>query len=303
MSDITLAVSEAALKNVFNRVRDHFQFEKEWGWDQRSRFQVRGGIKARLEGGEIGLFKPGLLHSREASVGVKSLDVIWDRLDLQFSINIPEVCLGGQCIAPTPFGCGLRLPKKCFFKGTSDISSPLIKLGNTFRSEVSLNFTPVINRRLPAPSKWEVKIKPLWHDLDLVDAADTVGDLLNKVVSFFVDKLLSFLPEWAKEIIKKAFGNLEKFIRKLLDLGDDAGEWLSKILNTSIGVLDLLIQAIYRIFDKDFKVFELDDPYEILEAKDNLNAVKIPIDNLKVEIDTSDQNHKELVASLTIKNL
>ena len=49
----------------------------------------------------------------------------WDTLSVGVGFDIPEICVGGWCIIPTPFGCALRLPKICVFSDDPDIDITL----------------------------------------------------------------------------------------------------------------------------------------------------------------------------------
>ena len=69
-------------------------------------------------------------------------------------IDIPEICVGGFCIIPNPFGgCILRAPRVCVFSDDPDIQLTL-PLSGLIRHEVSftgsLNFDYFVNPARPA---------------------------------------------------------------------------------------------------------------------------------------------------------
>ena len=148
---------------------------------------------------------------------------------------------------------------------------------------------PIVSRET---DKYKIKLKAFRPDIDFIDIADTIGDAIDRFVDTVVDKLLGFLPSWARSLVKKILGNLSRLIRRLLDLGDDLEEWLSKILGVSFGLFDFLADIAMRIFGTEFKIFEVDNPYEILEGQNGLQPISVPINQLGINVDA---DHKELI--------
>lgn len=300
MPHLTIAASEKAFKGLFEAVRDNFLLEFS---DSRDFGPFTAGIslKAHLEDGTVDL-------RADNTVQIKELDIKWDRLDLTLGIDIPEICVGGFCIIPNPFGgCILRAPEICVFSDDPDISFTL-PLGGLITSEISVTGSLLakyaINPDRPGgmndwdaqdadPSlanHWQIFIDPQFLDVDVFDISDIVGDLLENAVNLAIDNLLGFLPGWARDLVKAIIGSAIDLIRSILDIGDDIQEWISDLLNVSFGILDLILQLIADYLANKSPIQEIEDPYPILPEADNPNPgaplkivpVKIPIRDLKV---------------------
>jgi hypothetical protein len=232
------------------------------------------------------------------TVRVGELDIIWDTLAVSLGLDIPTVCVGGWCIVPTPWGCAVRLPRKCFFSGNPDVTVPL-DLSGLLRSEVSIIAALrtgyfVDPARQPwmdyidaedagVPNKWQVFVDPESVDIDVFDIADIIGDLLEDAMDAAVDTLLGFLPGWARDLVKAILGSFIDVIRDILDLPDDIGEWLQDLLGTSLGLLNVIVTAVLD-FLLAKPVFEFEDPFPILGPEGGLIPVKIPVADLMVHV-------------------
>jgi hypothetical protein len=128
-------------------------------------------------------------------------------------------------------------------------------------------------------NRWQVFVDPQTMDLDPIDIADTVGDLLENLVEAAVDGLLGFLPGWIRDIIKAILGPIIDLIRAILDIPDDIQEWISDLLNVSFGLLDFIATAVADYFAAKFPIYEIEDPFPMLEKGANPN---IPILDLRV---------------------
>ena len=300
MEHITIAGSENTFKIIFDSIRDNFQFIKADSVDFGP-FTAGYSAEAHLEGGTVDL-------RADNTVQVKELDIKWDKLDLNLGIDIPEICVGGFCILPNPFGgCLIRAPRVCIFDSDPDINITL-PLGGLITSEISVTGSLLtkyfINPARPGgmndwdaqdfdPSlanHWQLFLDPQFLDVDIFDIADIVGDLLENAVNVAVDNLLGFLPGWARDLIKAILGPVIDLIRGILDIADDIQEWISDLLNVSFGILDFILQLVADYFAKENPLHQIEDPYPILEAAPNPNSgsplmlvpVKIPIRDLKV---------------------
>lgn len=299
MAQVTVAASESTFKRLFDGVRDNFTFAKA---DSASFGPFTAGYDVRfhLANGSVDL-------RADNTVLVDELDIKWDQLDLTLGFDLPELCVGGFCIIPNPFGgCILRAPRLCVFSGSPDISVTLPLGGIT--SEVTLAGTLLtryfINPARPAGmndwdaqdavpplnNEWRVFLDPQWVDIDPIDIADTVGDLLEAAVNSVIDGLLGWLPGWAKDIIRAILGPVIDLVRAILDIPDDIQEWISDLLNVSFGLLDIVAQFLIDKFSRDHPLTSVEDPYPILPAGANPNnpagpalvPVKIPIRDLRV---------------------
>ncbi|MGZ8193280.1 MAG: hypothetical protein ACXWTW_07000 [Methylobacter sp.] len=299
MAHLTIAASENTFKALFEAIRDNFKFTHSDSGDFGP-FTAAYSLEAHLEGGDVDL-------RADNTVQIKELDIKWDKLDLTLGIDIPEICVGGFCIIPTPFGCALRAPKICIFSADPDISITL-PLGGLITSEISVTGSLLtkyaVNPARPAgmndwdaqdanPSlanHWQLFIDPQFLDVDIFDIADIVGDLLENAINAAIDNLLGFLPGWVRDLIKAILGPIIDLIRVILDIADDIQEWISDLLNVSFGILDFILQLIADYFANQFPLHQIEDPYPILESTTNPNPgfpptivpVKIPIRDLNV---------------------
>jgi hypothetical protein len=290
MSEIVVAASEKAFKELFGAVRDSFSWSASDSADFGP-FSVWYDIALHLENGDVDL------HADD-TVSIDELDIKWDHLGVGFGIDIPELCFGGWCIIPGFWGCVLRMPKICVFDDDPDISVPL-DLGGLVTSEVSIaarpetryyvdpnrppGLTPIQAENAGVPNKWQIFLLPTTVDVDPIDIADSVGDLLEHAVDAAIDAILPG-PNWLRDAIHTILGPVIDLIRDLLDIPDDIGEWLSELLNTSLGLLNLITTAILDYFASQNALREFEDPYPILPASGGLIPVKIPVADLNVRV-------------------
>jgi hypothetical protein len=304
MPDLQLAISEEVLNRLFVHLRDKFAVSHS---DSGSfgPFTASYAVGIKLKNGKIDCQSNG-------TILIKELDIVYDPLKVEFGIDIPSVTVGGFCIIPTPWGCALRAPKKTFFAGNPDIKVP-IDLGGIVATEVSASCSANLKRIAdPAgagmdrwmanavghPDKWHIFLDPGYVDIDLIDIADTVGNLIDKLVDAAVDQLLGFLPSWARSLVKAILGGFTSLIRKLLDIGDDIDEWLSNLLGVSLGLFDFAVQAVLEYFAARNSVFDFEDPYPIMKAQGGLTPlvpVLVPVLGPSIAV-----NDDELVVSTSL---
>jgi hypothetical protein len=291
--DLTAAISAGAFEEIFNAVVQGFRFSKS-GNGSYGIFSAHYEVAAHLEGGTIELRDDG-------TVVIKELDVKWDKLRLDIGIDIPEQCVGGgeACVVPPYWSCDVplvgcaacvTLPSYCFFSGSPDISVP-IDLSGLITSEVSFSarIEAFYGVGSGTPNRWQIVVVPtLPFDLDIVDIADTVGDLFKNLVQGAIDNLLHSLgaPDWAIDLIDVILGGIENIIRVILDIPDDIGEWLVDMIS-QIGIFSSLLNDLYDYIALRIPaVFEIEDPYQVLEQDGILIPVKIPIEFIGVGINT-----------------
>ncbi|HZU86316.1 MAG TPA: hypothetical protein VFF78_02460 [Anaerolineaceae bacterium] len=300
MAHLTIAASEQTFTALFEAIRDNFKFARSDSGDFGP-FTAGYSMEAHLEGGTVDL-------RADNTVQIKELDIKWDKLDLSLGIDIPEICIGGFCIIPNPFGgCLLRAPKICIFSADPDIQINL-PLGGLITSEISVTGS-LLTRYATNPARpawmndwdaqeanpslanhWQLFLDPQFLDVDIFDIADMVGDLLENAVNTAIDNLLGFLPGWVRDLIKGILGPIIDLIRNILDIADDIQEWISDLLNVSFGILDFILQLIADYFANKNPLHQIEDPFPILEAAANPNPgyptsivpVKIPILDLRV---------------------
>jgi hypothetical protein len=293
--DAVAALASAAVRALLEAVRNAFTFSKSDSVNFGP-FTLSYDVKAHLEDGTVEL-------RDDNSIAISEVDIKWDKLEVCLGIDIPEICVGGFCIIPTPWGCALRAPKICVFSASPDFEVCL-DLGGVITSEISMIVRPVPKYaidpgRTPAmndwdaqdagiPNKWQIVLDVLALDFDLIDIADTVGDLLEAALDAALDTLLGPLPGWAKDLIKAILGPIIDVVRDILDLGDDFGEWLMDKLGVSIGLFNLILAAIANHMAKENPLIELEDPFQILEASGGRIPVKIPVEFLGVRVNKAE---------------
>lgn len=292
MPDLRVAASEDAFRDLFANVRDSFHPSTS-GSEDLGPFSVSWNVGVRLEDGSVDL-------KGDGTVQIDELDVVYDPLVLGFGFDLPEVCLGGFCVLWIPFaGCVIKVPKVCLFSADPDISFGL-DLSGLVESEISGAFTidpayEIDPGRTPAmtdldaedagvPNQWNFYLDVVWIDIDLVDIADTVGNLLDAAIEDAIDAFLFFLPGWVRDLFAAILDPLVDTIRALLDIGDDLDEWLSDLLNTSIGLFDTALNFVIDHVTSDQPLFGVEDPFPILGYAGPLIPVKVPIENLAVAV-------------------
>ena len=288
--DLTAAVSEQAFKKIYGALIKGFKFNisdtGSWGI-----FTASYAVAAHLEGGTIDLRSNG-------SIVVSELDVKWDTLHVDIGIDIPTVTIGGFCIIPNPFGgCLVRAPSLDLFDGSPDISIPL-DLSGVITSEITFSAIPKVFYGVGSgglSNRWQITMVPtLPIDLDIIDIADTVGDLFHNLIVDAIDNLLASLglPGWAIDFIDFVLGGIEGIIRTVLDIPDDVGEFILDLIG-NLGIFQALIDAISQYIA--ITLFELEDPVEVLPANPvptpanpvaPLIPVKIPIEFLGIRVNT-----------------
>lgn len=302
MEHIKVAVSETAFIEFFNHLRDNLQITESDSADLGP-FVAGYEIDIRLKNGSVDL-------RNDNTVRIAELDIDPVIFRGFIGIDIPERCIGGFCIIPTPFGCALRAPRLCIFDDNPDIGLDL-DLAPFLRSEISfiggLKTAYFTNPDRPSgmdyidaqsagfQNKWQIFLDPESVDIDLFDFSDIAGDLLEDALDAAIDTLLGFLPGWAKDLIRAILGPVIDIIRAILDLPDDIGEWLSDLFGVSLGLLNLIADFIITEFAEENPLFGFEDPFQILPASAALIPVKVPISDLSVRV-TDD----EMIAEATI---
>lgn len=291
MSDLTVAASEDTFRELFTVLRDNFTFAASDSANFGP-FSASYAVALHLEDGTVDL-------RADNTVAVKELDVKWDTLSVGVGFNIDEICVGGWCIIPTPFGCALRAPKACVFSDDPDIDIDL-DLSGIVTSELSMTaslttsyfvdparppgMSPVQAQNAGIPNEWRVFLDPQTVDVDIFDIADIVGDLLEDAITDAINALLPG-PQFLKDLVLAILGPIIDLIRAILDLPDDIEEWFSDLLNVSFGLLDSVLIAVADYFAARSPIFWFEDPYPILEAAGGLIPVKIPITDFTVRVD------------------
>lgn len=292
MSQIVAATSEKAFRELFSELRDNFTFSNSES-ASFGPFSASYSIAMHLENGNVDL-------QNGNKIAIKELDIKWDTLEAGVGFDIPEICIGGWCIIPSPWGCALRFPEICIFSSNPDIDITL-DLSGIITSEISASASPVVKYRIdPArppsmsnldaedagiPNKWQLFIDPQTVDIDVFDIADIIGDLLENAVRTVIEDILFFLPGFVIDIIWAILGPVIDLIRSILDITDDIAEWFSELLGVSLGLFNAILTFVADYFAKQCPLFEFEDPFPILPYSSGLIPVKIPIKDVVVQVD------------------
>lgn len=300
MAHLTLAANERAFNKLVNRARDVFSLSHS---DSGSfgPFTASYSVGIRLGGGSVDLQSDGTIR-------IDELDVIYDPLQVTLGIDIPTVTIGGFCIIWIPFlGCKLRAPRIDLFTGNPDVSVP-INLSGLIQSEISGAFR-LVPRYFNNPAKgtltdhdahdadptnysftnqWQLYLDPVWLDIDLVDVADTVGNIIESITDLIIDALLGWAPSWARAIVRAILSPFIALIRAALDIVDDIDEWISNLLGVSLGLFDFVAQMVADYFADKYPIFKFEDPFKVLDGSGSLIPVLVPIKNLNINVDDSE---------------
>lgn len=260
---ITAAVSEAAFRRLFGIIRDTGHFKITVTPKPLSIFGATGSasvyVEFHLENGTVS-FEP------DNTIRISELDVKWDKLDVTIAINLPRICF-------SLFGIELG----CIFEGNPDLEFTL-HLPTGFTSEISCNAGLKTYYSPGSPNEWLLYIAPSRVDLDIIDVADTVGDMLNSALNSMIEAL--GLPDWFEDIAENIIG----YVRELLDIPDDLGEWLQNLIFKELGI-ESTIESYIAIWLADtMPIRVLEDPVEIMPAEGSLIPVRIPIEYLGAQV-------------------
>ena len=294
--DLTVAISETTFKKIYGALLEGFKFTASRPTGGSGIFSVGYTVSAHLDNGIVDLRDNG-------SILISELDLKWDKLQLSLAIDIPTQTIGGFCLVPNPFGgCLIRAPSIDIFEAKPDISLP-IDLGGLITSEITLSAIPKIFYGVGSgvSNRWQFTLVPtLPIDLDIIDIADSIGDLFHNLIVNAIVSLLSSLglPDWAISFIDSVLGGIEGIIRNILDIDDDLGEFVMSLISNADIFQDLIDRLAQFIA---LTILELKDPLEVLEGDSAipLIPVKLPIEFLDVRINN---NGNELILEGDIGN-
>jgi hypothetical protein len=291
MNDMTVAISESALKEVFGALVEVFQFELNKSGSGSPRFAVH--VKCHLKRGSFSLVPPDP-HNPIYKGGYFNLtDVIvdWDNLDLTATVHIPKVGWGSVCIVNTPLGCAVEIPGASFFD--TDISAG-IAIDDVLRSRIDLGMAPLSRHIWNGDDKtyqWLVVPQIVHQNVQPIDVPDTVADLINGLIKKLIDEAMRHLPDWAKDIVDTLVGGLANFIRVLLGVPTNLKVWLEGLLRYSLNPLDLIFQILENCFQNNLSLYTMDDPVEVLPKETSpvaLPRVMMPISGMNLRVEATE---------------
>ena len=224
--------------------------------------------------------------------------VAWDNLDFTVTVHIPKIGWDFFCLISLPVvGCVVEIPGASFFDTDVSVTLPI---DNIIRSRIDLGAAPLAHHLWNSDTntwQWVVVPEIVWWNILPLDIADTVGDLIDGIIKKLIDEALSFLPDWAKDVVDAIVGGIANFIRGLLSLPADLIAWLDNLLRVSLDPFDLILQILANYFKDYLRLYAIDDPMEVLSKQTTpamLPAVMLPIAALNTTVAAS-----ELVVEVT----
>jgi hypothetical protein len=291
--DFSAAISADAFERIFTAVVKEFRFLKS-GTDNYSSFSVNYDVVAHLEGGSVETRDDGIIV-------IKELNVIWDKFKLNIGIDIPKISVGGGevCINPPYPSCKVpivgckkcvTLPSYSFFSGSPDITVP-VDLSGLITSELVFNtqLETFYGIGSGTPNRWQIAFVPtLPSDLYITNIADSVGDLFKSRMKHAIDDLLSSskAPQPAIKLVSEILGGIDNIMRNIINIPDDIGKWFIDMIQ-HIGIIRTLLNDLYDYLTfKILAAFEIEDPFQVLKPASNMIPVKIPIEFIRVSVNS-----------------
>jgi hypothetical protein len=295
MNHITIAASEKAFVELFNALRENLVFDKsgpifDWG-----PFSAGYDVHAHLEAGSIDLRSDGTIE-------IKNMDVYWDTLEVQVCFTLPEWCIGGFCLVPDPWnGCLVYFPEICIGGGSVCLPinlSGLVSEINTFRAHINTNYFINSNRQ-PAwsdleaevngmPNKWQIYLDPDKVSVDPIDVPATISNIVEDLLHGIINDMLSFLPGWVRDLLWALIGPVVDVLKGILGFLDNFEDWVQDLLENYFNLFWLIETFIADYFANQYPLYELEDPYTVLEQSGSLIPVKIPLRNLSATVNTDE---------------
>lgn len=273
MSDVSLDVSQAAFKAVYNRVVPTISLPFD---GSTSLGPIWIGVEAAIHVESAG----DITFEDSDTFFLKELNIGWDKLVLKLGFNIPPVHIGRFCLVRMPDDapflageCLFEFPGGTLFGGNPDIGPIKINLNAIIPYVVSQ-----ISGRFQISLKKDGAVLALTAHAQSLDVApisisETFGKLPTLIQAAIVDAAASWMatnPEaWLLDTALGILGvpTLPYLLLNLLDIGDDVQIWLTDKLNLSIGIQNLIYQTILdSVLDKT--LFKIPDPYGLLPTID-----------------------------------
>jgi hypothetical protein len=277
MSDVTLKVSEPAFGAVFNKL-----------WPALSLPFNGSGSWAGLWGSVDGQFHvvgAGDVEFNDAdSFTASEIDLNWDKLILKIGIDVPSIKVGKFCLLEVPdfltdwfgSGCLVEFPGGTLFTAVPDVYIKL-NLNAIFQyiiTEISIIGRIKVNYTTSTPpdsNYWGIYVDPIAVNVDPIDIQDTLGQswiLVAAAIDLAVQYIYSVAP--ATFVIDALLGvlgfpSISEWILDILDIQDDVEEWLMRWLNTSIGIDQLIYQALLDDILAGSALYEIDDPAKLID--------------------------------------
>ena len=266
-----------APSGVYNPV--HPFSNQPWGMFDSPPIHIKYKVGVQLTGGTISLKDP-VSGQPNGSIQVDNLQMLWDELKFQVSIDLPSFTVGGihtsAVTIPNPFGGTITLipaidwPGLTFSGGTIQI--PLIDLSPlNLVSEASFSAEPVVYYGTGnplnnlCPNRWQFYVVPqvpifVWpvFSFNLTNAIkaginqyfnDLFGNNPGPVVDAIKAALTAVLTG-ASAFLSDIFTDIDSVTQTIADM----------ILNDIPGIKQALDDLLLKYFTSQAPIFELTDP-------------------------------------------
>lgn len=275
MSDLTFKASANLVQAIYDIIRAHFSFQasntKTFPWGSAgydaSMHLVRGQLSLQSDGT--------LLLSHQG--------IAWDKLLFTLRLNLPRICVGGNCILRGPGGkCILQMPQYCIFGGNPDVSLTIDLTALGLQSELSASLVPYFQFTGGSHAEWDLLMQAKFTDFVIIDLGDMVGDLIQQLKNQ-IATLLSNWPDWAVNLVLKIIGDLEDFLRRILNAPNDLKVWLEDLLERPLGLKDTLLTEYFNKHVGTKPFLRIPDPYTLSAPPSAL--VTFSPKNLAISVD------------------
>jgi len=118
-----------------------------------------------------------------------------------------------------------------------------------------------------------------WVDVDVIDFADTVTNILKKITDAIIDRVLGFVPSSVRDFVKDLLSPVFDAIEAILDFPDDVDEFFSDFFNVSFGLLDMMVTLVLA-YVTQVPLYQIERPYKIANPESDKMPLLIPYSNL-----------------------
>lgn len=290
--DVIAALSESAVNRLFQEAFEKEVLKHVEHIDYSSgAFRIFGNITFDIPRGSIQF-----IPSSDDFVRLDEIDLRTD-INLTMRIRIPEIAIPRICV-DIPCDGEVCIPKIVLVP-SMDINIPLDLLPIT--SEISGDgmIVPELVSEIEDDQevyKWLLKLQlnPLTTDIDLIDIADTIGDLFESAARGILNSIFGDLGDIIYAIIGEP---IEWLIRTVLDIGDDISEFFFRFLSDTVGLHGIIADFLEDLVGK-IVIAKFNQEQELFEDKySETTPMTIQIADVDLDINID----HEMVLGVTIE--
>lgn len=275
--DLTTAVSETALREVFQLLGNQFTWSK-YGGGSWGPFSANYGIAVSVHDCNLEL--------RSDHKMTISFNINLDKLYLDLGIDIPTISIPGFCLVPPLFPhswCAVWIPGTSFFSANPDIVLPL-DISGILSAALTFTAAPVVYYGVGAPNRWMLYVNP---DPSLTNLTiNGIGDIPGTLFANAVDGAIASLglPGWAEDVIEAIIGPIVDVVKAILGIAGNAIVWIIDFLGNTLGLWNLLKVALLSYLGNNVPLLQFQDPLPILPAALPEIEVDLPIGYLNATV-------------------